>query len=292
MIMKKFLFIPVFVSLFACGNGQQTGAPTEESNAVESAAKLAEMKQASIEYMAKQDTTPTIKGIKEEEVSTVRMNIAGAVMFNGLFPNTGNVVNLLHEANPTYVVLEFDKKAPKDSVDLLVDGIYAYYKENASDESPKYFFFKQSDYYDENSGERRYEDLSAEFFVPIRKVELPKPAIPQAAPQVVGMTQAPDIYNAERPYFPGGDEACLRWIKENINYPKECKELGIQGRVITTMIVNADGKITDIKITRSPDERLSAEAIRLVKAMPDWIPAKKDGKAVESTFNLPIMFRL
>ena len=146
--MKKFLFVPVLVSLFACGNGQQAGAPTEESNAVESAAKLAEMKQASIEYMAKLDTTPTIKGIKEEEVSTVRMNMVGALMFNYLITNIGNAVNLLHEANPTYVVLEFDKKAPKDSVDLLVDAIYAYYKKNASDESPKYFFFKQSDYSD------------------------------------------------------------------------------------------------------------------------------------------------
>lgn len=281
--MKKFLFIPVFVSLFACGNGQQTGAPTEESNAVESVSKLAEMKQASIEYMAKLDTTPTC--ILEKEVSTVRMNIAGAVMFNGLITNTGNVVNLLHEANPTYIVLKIDNKTPKDSVDLLVDGIYAYYKENASDESPKYFFFKQSDYYDENSGERRYEDLSGEFFYPYN------PAPPKAAPQVVGMTQAPDIYNGERPYFPGGDEECIKWIQKNMTYPQECKELGIQGRVIAKMIVNADGKITDIKISRSPDERLSAEAIRIIKAMPDWIPAKKDGKAVESTFYLPIMFR-
>lgn len=284
--MKKFLFIPVFVSLFACGNGQQAGAPTEESNAVESAAKLAEMKQASIGYMAKLDTTPTIECIQEEEVSKVKMNIAGALMFNCLITNIGNAVNLLYEANPTYVVLEFDKKAPKDSVDLLVDGIYAYYKKNASDESPKYFFYKQSDYYDENTGERRYEDLSDEFFHPYEITP------PQAAPQIVGMTQAPDIYNGERPYFPGGDEACLRWIKENINYPKECKELGIQGRVIAKMRVSADGKITDIKITRSPDERLSAEAVRLIKAMPDWIPAKKEGKAVESIFYLPIMFRL
>lgn len=280
--MKKFLFVPVFVSLFACGNGQQAGAPTEESNAVESVSKLAEMKQASIEYMAKLDTTPTIKGIKEEEVSTVKMNAVGALMFDGFITNIGNAVSLLHEANPTYIVLTIDNKTPKDSVDLLLDGIYAYYKENVSDESPKYFFFKQSYYSDENSGECRYDDLSGEFFYPYN------PAPPKAAPQVVG--QAPDIYNAERPYFPGGDEECLRWIKENINYPKECKELGIQGRVIAKMIVNADGKITDIEIKRSPDERFSAEAIRLIKAMPDWIPAKKDGKAVESTFNLPIMF--
>ena len=284
MNMKKFLFIPVFVSLFACGNGQQTGAPTEESNAVESVSKLAEMKQASIEYMAKLDTTPTC--ILEKEVSTVRMNAVGALMFNGLITNTGNAVNLLHEDNPTYIVLKIDNKTPKDSVDLLVDGIYAYYKENASDESPKYFFFKQSDYSDKNSGERRYEDLSGEFFYPYN------PAPPKAAPQVVGMDQAPDSYPTDYPRFPGGDEACLRWIQENINYPKECKELGIQGRVIAKMIVNADGKITDIEITRSPDERLSAEAIRVIKAMPDWIPAKKDGKAVESTFNLPIMFIL
>ena len=286
MNMKKFLFIPVFVSLFACGNGQQAGAPAVESNAVESVDKLAEMKQVSIEYMAKLDTTPTIKGIKEKEVSTVRINVAGSFMFNFKITNISNGLNMLQEANPTYIVLQFDRKSPKDSVDLLVDGIYAYYKENASDESPKYFFYKQSDYYDKNTGERRYEDLSDEFFHPYETTP------PQPAPQVVDMTQAPDIYNGERPYFPGGDEACLRWIKENINYPKECKELGVQGRVIAKMIVNADGKITDIKITRSPDERLSAEAIRIIKAMPDWIPAKKDGKAVESTFNLPIMFRL
>lgn len=173
--MKKFLFIPVFVSLFACGNGQQAGAPTEDSNAVESAPKLAEMKQASIEYMAKLDTTPTIKWIKELEVSKVKMNAVGALMCNQVVTNISNALNMLQETNPTYIVLEIDKKTPKDSVDLLVDGIYAYYKENASDESPKYFFFKQSDYYDENSGERRYEDLSAEFFVPFRKAELPKP---------------------------------------------------------------------------------------------------------------------
>lgn len=173
--MKKFLFIPVFVSLFACGNGQQAGAPTEESDAVESVDKLAEMKQASIEYMAKLDTTPTIESIGELEVSKVKMNAVGALMFNQVVTNISNALNMLQETNPTYIVLEFDRQSPKDSVDLLVDGIYAYYKESVSDESPKYFFFKQSDYYDENSGERRYEDLSAEFFVPFRKAELPKP---------------------------------------------------------------------------------------------------------------------
>lgn len=286
MIMKKFLFVPVLVSLFACGNGQQAGAPTEESNAVESVDKLAEMKQASIEYMAKLDTTPTIESIGELEVSEVRINVAGSFMFNFKITNISNGLNMLQEANPTYIVLQFDRKSPKDSVDLLVDGIYAYYKENASDESPKYFFYKQSDYYDRNTGERRYEDLSDEFFHPCN------PAPPQAAPQVVNMDQAPDSYPADYPRFPGGDEECMKWIRKNINYPKECKELGIQGRVIAKMIVNADGKITDIKIIRSPDERLSAEAIRLVKAMPDWIPVQKDGKAVESTCYLPIMFRL
>ena len=179
--MKKFLFIPVFVSLFACGNGQQTGAPTEESNAVESVSKLAEMKQASIEYMAKLDTTPTIKGIKEEEVLTLRMNMVAALMLNGLITDISNATDMLNELNPTYIVLKLDKNAPKDSVDALVNGVYTYYKGNASNESPKYFFFQQLDYCNANDGERRYEDLSTEFLLPPhRSIEEPKPYIPDS----------------------------------------------------------------------------------------------------------------
>lgn len=95
----------------------------------------------------------------------------------------------------------------------------------------------------------------------------------------------------ENAQFPGGDEACYRWLAEHIQYPAIAKEQGIQGRVFTTFVVNTDGSITDVKAERSPDPSLSEEAIRVIKMMPRWKPAHQDGKVVRSRFSLPIMFK-
>ena len=132
------------------------------------------------------------------------------------------------------------------------------------------------------------------------------------------------IYNVvkERAKFPGGDEACFKFLSENVRYPKLCHEFGVQGRVIVRFVVEKDGSITHIEKVRGvgktlsevevtsykqehPDspEQLKAgqdlgnllfeEAKRVMELMPKWEPAKdKDGNAVRSFFNLPFMFRL
>ena len=88
------------------------------------------------------------------------------------------------------------------------------------------------------------------------------------------------VYDAfdTRPFFPGGDAALLPWIKANIKYPAKAKEKGVTGRVVVTFIVEIDGSLSDIKIFRNtaPEFKaeFEAEAIRLVKAMPAWDPAK------------------
>lgn len=92
--------------------------------------------------------------------------------------------------------------------------------------------------------------------------------------------------------FPGGDDACYKWLSEHIKYPRNCMEEGVQGRVVMNFVVNKDGSIVDVKISRSPDPRLSEEAVRVVNLMPKWKPAMQDGKAVRSRFALPVMFRL
>jgi TonB family protein len=92
--------------------------------------------------------------------------------------------------------------------------------------------------------------------------------------------------------FPGGDEACFRWIKDHIKYPKECIEKEIQGRVQISFVVEKDGSITDAKVLRPIHPLLSEEALRVVKAMPKWAPAKVKGQTVRSRFNLPVSFRL
>jgi protein TonB len=96
----------------------------------------------------------------------------------------------------------------------------------------------------------------------------------------------------ENAQFPGGDEACMKWLQEHIKYPQICIEQNVQGRVQVGFVVNRDGSIVDVKILRSPDPNLSKEAERVVKMMPKWKPARQGNKTVRSRFNLPVNFRL
>lgn len=96
----------------------------------------------------------------------------------------------------------------------------------------------------------------------------------------------------ENAQFPGGDEACMKWLHDHIKYPSICQEQGVQGRVIVAFVVNRDGSIVDVKVLRSPDQHLSDEAVRVVKQMPKWKPARQGNRSVRSRFNLPVMFRL
>ena len=96
----------------------------------------------------------------------------------------------------------------------------------------------------------------------------------------------------ENAQFPGGDEACFKWLSEHIKHPSICQEQGVQGRVIVSFVVNKDGSIVDVKTLRSPDSNLSKEAERVVKLMPKWKPARQGNKTVRSRFNLPVLFRL
>jgi len=95
-----------------------------------------------------------------------------------------------------------------------------------------------------------------------------------------------------KPEFPGGDAALMKYIAENIKYPVIAQENGIQGRVICQFVVNKDGSIVDITVVRSVDPSLDKEAMRVIKSMPKWKPGKQRGKPVRVKFTLPIVFRL
>lgn len=102
------------------------------------------------------------------------------------------------------------------------------------------------------------------------------------------------IYNvvSEIAEFPGGAMAASNWISKNMTYPEECRKKGIEGRVVIKFVVNKDGSIVDAEAVKSPHPALSAEALRVVKSMPKWKPAKEGGKVVRSRFNIPIVFKL
>ena len=90
----------------------------------------------------------------------------------------------------------------------------------------------------------------------------------------------------ENAQFPGGDEACMKWLAEHLKYPSICQEQGVQGRVFVSFVVNKDGSIVDVEIKRSPDPNLSKEAERVVKSMPKWKPARQGNRTVRSRFRL------
>lgn len=94
------------------------------------------------------------------------------------------------------------------------------------------------------------------------------------------------------PQFPGGQTAMLKYIMENIKYPKQIMEEGIQGRVTVSFIVEKDGRVSNVRLLRSVQPLLDKEAVRVVKSMPKWSPGKQKGKPVRVRFNLPVMFKL
>ena len=98
--------------------------------------------------------------------------------------------------------------------------------------------------------------------------------------------------NASEASFKGGQEALAAYLASNVHYPVTAMENGIEGVVTLQFVVKPDGSIGSIKAVRMTDPDLEAEAIRVVKGMPAWVPAEEGGKAVESTVTLPVTFRL
>ncbi|MDE6353930.1 MAG: energy transducer TonB [Prevotella sp.] len=96
----------------------------------------------------------------------------------------------------------------------------------------------------------------------------------------------------EMPAFEGGDEALMKWLGDNINYPQEAQDKKIEGRVEVRFFVNEEGKIEDATVVRSVNKLLDEEAMRVVNAMPAWKPGTVDGQPVKVWFTLPVTFQL
>ncbi|MDY0015078.1 MAG: energy transducer TonB [Bacteroidales bacterium] len=124
------------------------------------------------------------------------------------------------------------------------------------------------------------EGESIEPYVPVEA--LPEPEVEDIPFRVVEVN----------PEFPGGDEALMKYLKDNIIYPKSAIEAGMQGKVMVEFVVERDGSITNVSIYRGKGQILNNEALRVVKSMPKWNPGKQRGKNVRAIFKLPIVFQL
>lgn len=94
------------------------------------------------------------------------------------------------------------------------------------------------------------------------------------------------------PVFPGGEVELLKFISQNVKYPRDAQDEGIQGRVICSFIVGRDGKIRNIELVRGITPSLDLAARKVLEMMPVWSPGLLDGKPVAVKYTVPITFRL
>jgi protein TonB len=94
------------------------------------------------------------------------------------------------------------------------------------------------------------------------------------------------------PEFPGGQDKFIAYLSKTIRYPAVDRENGTQGRVILTFVVERDGSLTDIKVSRSLSPGTDAEAVRALKSSPKWKPGIQNGRPVRVQYSVPVSFAL
>ncbi|MCJ8291800.1 MAG: energy transducer TonB [Crocinitomicaceae bacterium] len=118
---------------------------------------------------------------------------------------------------------------------------------------------------------------------------IPPPPFPEPEPIVV--EEIVELAEVEA-IFPGGNEAMMKFISDNVKYPEIDRGLGNQGRVYVRFVVEKDGSLSNLKIMRGVSETIDREAKRVIRLMPKWTPGEIRGKAVRSRSLLPIKFTL
>jgi periplasmic protein TonB len=101
-----------------------------------------------------------------------------------------------------------------------------------------------------------------------------------------------DIFYAVEvmPKFPGGMAALSRYISDNVRYPADALKRGISGTVKIYFYIRKDGFVDNVKVIKSVDPLLDAEAVRVIRLMPRWTPGYHHGRPVIVMFKIPIVF--
>ncbi len=90
----------------------------------------------------------------------------------------------------------------------------------------------------------------------------------------------------------GGMAAFYKYVGKELDYPKQARRMGVEGRVIIQMVVGKDGSLGDFKVLKGIGSGCDEEAVRVLKAAPKWKPGKQRGRPVPVKMTVPIMFKL
>jgi TonB family protein len=94
--------------------------------------------------------------------------------------------------------------------------------------------------------------------------------------------------------FPGGADKFYQYIKNNLQYPIDAKKDSLSGVVYVEFTLGKDGIVvpSSVRVTQSLSVSCDAEAVRLIRAAPRWLPAKANGIAVEQLVSFPVQFSI
>ncbi len=100
------------------------------------------------------------------------------------------------------------------------------------------------------------------------------------------------LFPEEEASFPGGMTAWRNFLVKNLKYPKQAKRMGLSGTVFLSFVVNKEGAMSDIRVTREVGGGCNEEALRVLSLSPKWNPGTQRGRAVKSRMNIRIVFSL
>ena len=121
-------------------------------------------------------------------------------------------------------------------------------------------------------------------------VELPEEPVKELTPddEPIFLFTDPETM----PQYPGGYAAMNRYLFNNLKYPASASAQRIEGRVWCSFIVNKDGSLSNIQVDKNVYISLDQEALRVLQAMPAWIPGTVRGNPVRVKVYIPIVFKL
>jgi hypothetical protein len=96
----------------------------------------------------------------------------------------------------------------------------------------------------------------------------------------------------QQPLPPKGMDEFMRYIGDNFHYSEEMINNQITGLVEISFVVEKDGSISDVKVTKDLGFGTGEEGIRLIKEYGNWTPGYQKGKPVRVAYTLPIRLNL
>ncbi|MDD3741237.1 MAG: energy transducer TonB, partial [Bacteroidales bacterium] len=95
----------------------------------------------------------------------------------------------------------------------------------------------------------------------------------------------------DKPVFPGGYEALIKFIEENTNYPESEDNLDASVKILVSFVIDTAGYVTNVNVLKGLNPEYDTEAVRVIKMLPRWTPGKLNGKPVNVSFVYPVDFK-